>query len=268
MSQPVRVLLAGALYLLAVELGVALEHAEGATTFRASAGVGLAVVLLWGYLVLPSIFVVQLAVGLLRGSPFVGALAVAVASTLSAFAGACAIRKIVGQAGRFDRVSDVLALLAAAVITTALCPTIALTLQAFSGIDSWDGFAARRVQSRARGFLRGRGIGQYLEVTAAPRNEMGGVRFEADGTVTIITGTLDYGQGHASPFAQVLCDRLGVPFERVRLLQGDSDQLIAGGGTGGSKSMMASGAQMKKALTGLRFALRGILTPRSAACAG
>ena len=111
----------------------------------------------------------------------------------------------------------------------------------------WDGFPARRAESRARGKLRGRGIGQYLEVTAPPEQEMAGIRFEPDGTVTIITGTLDYGQGHASPFAQVLCDRLGVPFEKVRLLQGDSDQLIAGGGTGGSKSMMASGAAIVEA---------------------
>ena len=111
----------------------------------------------------------------------------------------------------------------------------------------WDGFAARRAESRRAGKLRGRGIGQYLEVTAPPQQEMGGIRFEEDGTVTIITGTLDYGQGHASPFAQVLCDRLGVPFDRVRLLQGDSDQLIAGGGTGGSKSMMASGAAIVEA---------------------
>src|SRR5450755_684117 len=70
---------------------------------------------------------------------------------------------------------------------------------------------------------------------------MGGIRFEEDGTVTIITGTLDYGQGHASPFAQVLAARLGIPFQRIRLLQGDSDELIAGGGTGGSKSMIVSG---------------------------
>ena len=84
-------------------------------------------------------------------------------------------------------------------------------------------------------------------MTAPPQQEMGGIRFEEDGTVTIVTGTLDYGQGHASPFAQVLCDRLGVPFEKVRLLQGDSDQLIAGGGTGGSKSMMASGAAIVEA---------------------
>jgi carbon-monoxide dehydrogenase large subunit len=114
-------------------------------------------------------------------------------------------------------------------------------------LADWDGFAARRAESRKRGKLRGRGIGQYLEVTAPPAPEMGGIRFEADGSVTIITGTLDYGQGHASPFAQVLCDRLGVPFDKVRLLQGDSDQLIAGGGTGGSKSMMASGTAIAAA---------------------
>ncbi|MGE4220827.1 MAG: xanthine dehydrogenase family protein molybdopterin-binding subunit [Alphaproteobacteria bacterium] len=105
----------------------------------------------------------------------------------------------------------------------------------------WDGFPARQAESRARGYLRGRGIGQYLEVTGPPAKEMGGIRFEDDGTVTIVTGTLDYGQGHASPFAQVLVSRLGIPFERIRLLQGDSDELLAGGGTGGSKSMMASG---------------------------
>ncbi|MBV9782608.1 MAG: xanthine dehydrogenase family protein molybdopterin-binding subunit [Acidisphaera sp.] len=114
-------------------------------------------------------------------------------------------------------------------------------------LADWDGFPARQRESRDRGFLRGRGIGQYLEVTAPPQHEMGGIRFEPDGTVTIITGTLDYGQGHASPFAQVLVDRLGVPFERIRLLQGDSDELIAGGGTGGSKSIMASGAAIVEA---------------------
>ncbi len=105
----------------------------------------------------------------------------------------------------------------------------------------WDGYAARQTATRARGKVRGRGIGHYLEVTADAGNEMGGIRFEPDGSVTIITGTLDYGQGHASPFAQVLADRLGIPFDRIKLLQGDSDELIAGGGTGGSRSMMQSG---------------------------
>ena len=76
---------------------------------------------------------------------------------------------------------------------------------------------------------------------------MGGIAFDADGGVTIRTGTLDYGQGHASPFAQVLSEKLGVPFEKVRLLQGDSDELLAGGGTGGSRSMMNSGQAIVEA---------------------
>src|SRR5438105_3334729 len=108
-------------------------------------------------------------------------------------------------------------------------------------LADWDGFPARQAKSRARGRLRGRGISDYLELTGPPGREMGGIRFEPNGDVTIITGTLDYGQGHASPFAQVLSTRLGIPFDKIRLLQGDSDELIAGGGTGGSKSMMTSG---------------------------
>jgi carbon-monoxide dehydrogenase large subunit len=115
-------------------------------------------------------------------------------------------------------------------------------LDAALAAADWDAFAARRAESAARGWLRGRGIGQYLEVTAPANNEMGGIRFEADGTVTIISGTLDYGQGHATPFAQVLVERLGVPFDKVRLVQGDSDQLLAGGGTGGSRSIMNGGS--------------------------
>src|SRR6266478_6626729 len=109
------------------------------------------------------------------------------------------------------------------------------------------GFARRKRESRKRGKVRGLGVGSFLEVTAPPSKEMGGLRFEADGTVTIITGTLDYGQGHAAPFAQVLTEKLGVPFERIRLLQGDSDELLAGGGTGGSKSIMHSGTAIVEA---------------------
>ena len=110
-----------------------------------------------------------------------------------------------------------------------------------------DGFAGRKAESKARGKLRGMGIGDYLEVTAPPTNEMGGIRFEPNGDVSIITGTLDYGQGHWSAFAQVLTTKLGIPFRKIKLIQGDSDLLIAGGGTGGSKSIMASGAAIVEA---------------------
>ncbi|HEY4168711.1 MAG TPA: xanthine dehydrogenase family protein molybdopterin-binding subunit [Reyranella sp.] len=109
------------------------------------------------------------------------------------------------------------------------------------------GFTKRKEESKTRGKLRGLGIGDYLEVTAPPMNEMGGLRFEENGDVTIITGTLDYGQGHWSAFAQVLTTKLGIPFHKIKLKQGDSDLLIAGGGTGGSKSIMASGAAIVEA---------------------
>src|SRR5438309_949004 len=108
-------------------------------------------------------------------------------------------------------------------------------------------FDLRKAEAKKRGKLRGLGIGSYLEVTAPPNKEMGGVTFEGDGSVKLITGTLDYGQGHAAPFAQVLASRLGVPFESIRLVQGDSDELVFGAGTGGSRSMMMSGAAIAEA---------------------
>src|SRR6266545_3338854 len=111
----------------------------------------------------------------------------------------------------------------------------------------WKGFPKRKREAKKRGMLRGIGVGCYLEVTAPANKEMGGIRFDADGGVTILTGTLDYGQGHASPFAQVLSQKLGIPFDRIRLVQGDSDALLAGGGTGGSRSMMNSGAAIVEA---------------------
>jgi carbon-monoxide dehydrogenase large subunit len=122
----------------------------------------------------------------------------------------------------------------------------AILKQALDASD-WKGFNKRKRESGKRGKLRGIGLGAYLEVTAPANKEMGGISFDADGGVTIRTGTLDYGQGHATPFAQVLSERLGVPFERVRLLQGDSDELVAGGGTGGSRSIMNSGQAIVEA---------------------
>ena len=103
------------------------------------------------------------------------------------------------------------------------------------------GFAKRKKESRKRGKLRGIAVGSYLEVTAPPNAELGKIVFEADGSVKLITGTLDYGQGHATPFAQVLSAQLGVPFERIVLEQNDSDIVHSGNGTGGSRSITATG---------------------------
>ena len=108
----------------------------------------------------------------------------------------------------------------------------------------WDGFEARRQASAEKGLLRGLGIATYLEATGAPAREMGRIRFEEDGTVTMVSGSLDYGQGHAVAFAQVVGSKLNIPLDRFRLIQGDSDELIAGQGTGGSKTMISGGTIM------------------------
>jgi carbon-monoxide dehydrogenase large subunit len=106
------------------------------------------------------------------------------------------------------------------------------------------GFKRRKRESKKNGKLRGFGVGCYLEVTAAPGKELGGIHFEADGTVTIVTGTMDFGMGHATTYAQMLTDMLGVPFERIRTVEGDSDRMAFGGGSGGSRSVMFVGAAL------------------------
>jgi aerobic carbon-monoxide dehydrogenase large subunit len=108
----------------------------------------------------------------------------------------------------------------------------------------YSGFKKRKRESRKRGLLRGLGIGCWLEVTAAPGKELGAIHFEADGTVTIITGTLDFGMGHATTYAQILSDLLGIPFDRIRMVEGDSDRMAFGGGSGGSRSVMFVGAAL------------------------
>src|SRR5580693_5051086 len=122
----------------------------------------------------------------------------------------------------------------------------ALTKQAYELADG-KGFAKRKRESARRGKLRGLGIGNFLEVPAPQSKELADIKFNPDGTVTLATGTLDFGMGHATPFAQVLSDRLGIPFEKISLLQGDSDKLAAGGGSGGSKSLMHTGTAIVEA---------------------
>jgi aerobic carbon-monoxide dehydrogenase large subunit len=117
--------------------------------------------------------------------------------------------------------------------------------QALDAAD-YSGFNKRRRESKKRGLLRGLGIGCYLEVTAAPGKELGAIHFEPDGTVTIVTGTLDFGMGHATTYAQILTDLLGIPFDRIRLLEGDSDRMAFGGGSGGSRSVMFVGTALSE----------------------
>ena len=104
------------------------------------------------------------------------------------------------------------------------------------------GFAARRAESQARGLRRGFGIAYYVEITAAAGSEAAQVKFTDNGGVECYVGTQSNGQGHETAFAQVVAERLGVPFESITVKQGDST-FATGGGTGGSRSLnMAGGA--------------------------
>jgi carbon-monoxide dehydrogenase large subunit len=105
----------------------------------------------------------------------------------------------------------------------------------------WLGAAARRQEAANRGKYRGIGMCYYIESTMGDPTEHATVRFEQDGTVSVLVGTQTNGQGHDTAYAQVLHQRLGVPFEQIRVVQGDTDQIKAGGGTGGSRSLTAQG---------------------------
>lgn len=118
-------------------------------------------------------------------------------------------------------------------------------------LGDYKGFAARKKAARRRGRLRGIAVGAYLELTAGNIPESGQIRFNDDGTVTYLTGSFDFGQGHRTTFLQVLSDRLGVPIDRLRILATDSDEVGRGGGSGGSRSLMASGAAMVAAVAQL-----------------
>jgi len=105
------------------------------------------------------------------------------------------------------------------------------------------GFVERRKQSEARGKKRGLGIAYYVEITAAAGSEPARVQFTDNGGVELLVGTQSNGQGHETAFAQVVAEKLGVPFEAITVKQGDSDW-VNGGGTGGSRSLNMSGGAL------------------------
>ena len=100
-----------------------------------------------------------------------------------------------------------------------------------------DGFAARKEADAKRGLLRGQGLCYYIESILGDPSEGAKVVFEEDGTVAIYVGTQSNGQGHETVYAQFLSDQTGIPADRIRVVQGDSDLIKQGGGTGGSRSV-------------------------------
>jgi len=124
----------------------------------------------------------------------------------------------------------------------------------------WAGYAARKAETEARGRKRGIGISAYIEACGiAPSSvvgalgagvglyESGEVRFHPTGTVQVFTGSHSHGQGHETTFSQLVADKLGVPFENVEVVHGDTGSIPFGMGTYGSRSLAVGGSALSKA---------------------
>ncbi len=135
------------------------------------------------------------------------------------------------------------------------------TLAAAMKIADVAGFPARREEAKKRGKLRGLGYSCYIEACGlAPSNvagalgaraglfEAGEIRVHPTGSVTVFTGSHSHGQGHETTFAQVVAERLGIPFENVDVVHGDTGRIPFGMGTYGSRSLAVGGTAIMKAL--------------------
>jgi aerobic carbon-monoxide dehydrogenase large subunit len=113
-------------------------------------------------------------------------------------------------------------------------------------VADWNGFAERRRLSERNGKRRGRSLAFLIE-QGGVFNERMELRFDPGGTVTIVAGTFSHGQGHATTFAQLVTDWLGVPFDAIRFVQGDTDQVPFGRGTYAARSSMLGGCALRNA---------------------
>ncbi len=110
----------------------------------------------------------------------------------------------------------------------------------------WKGYPARRAASEKKGRLRGHAVTYYIE-QGGIFNERMDLRFDPSGSLTILAGTHSHGQGHATVFAQLACEFLGVPFENIRYVQGDTSQVPFGRGTYAARSSLVGGNALKVA---------------------
>lgn len=108
----------------------------------------------------------------------------------------------------------------------------------------WSGFAQRREESRRRGKLRGIGISNSIEKAASPGFEGAEIRFDRAGTVTVLSGAINQGQGHETVFKQIVSERLGIDPAIIHYVQGDTEKVFFGEGTGGSRTATIGGSAL------------------------
>ncbi len=110
-------------------------------------------------------------------------------------------------------------------------------------------FEQRRKAAAQRGMLRGLGLSYYVEICATPSSEKPELTLLEDGTVRLVVGTQASGQGHETTYAQMVAEELGVPLASVVVVQGDTDTLAWGSGTGGSRTMSIGGTAVTQTVT-------------------
>ncbi len=111
----------------------------------------------------------------------------------------------------------------------------------------WNGFEARREASKKAGKLRGTGLAMYTEVCGGGGDESAHIQFDPSGGAFVRVGNQSNGQGHETAFAQIVADALGIPLDKVRVVQGDTDVAIYNGGTGGSRALAVTGTAVSLA---------------------
>jgi carbon-monoxide dehydrogenase large subunit len=124
-------------------------------------------------------------------------------------------------------------------------------------LADWEGFAARRAEAARRGRLRGIGLGYFIEASGGQPTEWARVAITPEGRARLVVGTFSHGQGHETAYAQIIHHRLGIPFDAIELVQGDTDIVEQGNGTGGSRSSQMGGvATLRASLAVLEKAKR------------
>jgi len=114
-------------------------------------------------------------------------------------------------------------------------------------VADWKGFKARLRASTKAGKIRGIGLACYIEACGGGGPESSTVILEKDGMVTVLIGTQSNGQGHETAYSQLVSQHLDIPMDRIRVIQGDTDKVETGSGTGGSRSIPVGGAALNKA---------------------
>ncbi|MBX9843796.1 MAG: xanthine dehydrogenase family protein molybdopterin-binding subunit [Xanthobacteraceae bacterium] len=125
-------------------------------------------------------------------------------------------------------------------------------------LADWDGFKKRATAAKRKGLIRGIGLSTYIEACGTMGPDTATITLDGDGGVTALMGSQSSGQGHATSYAQIIADRLGIVPDRVRVVQGDTDRIATGTGTGGSSSIPCGGASLASASEKLADSLKAL----------